>query len=206
MKVALQCLLLAGLLAGPAHGQEKPKEENPYFPLKEGAVWSYKTSAGQKVTVKVAGFEKKGEDVCAKLEWRRGTDLVSTEFIAVRKDGVYRTEFAGGKVDPALPFLKSQGDATRAPKPGENWTFKSKIDGKDEVTGSFVTGEAKGVKVPSGTYDTVTVTSKELKIDNQAVVITYYFAPKVGLVKQIVDIGGTKTELELEKYEEKEKK
>lgn len=205
MKVASHCLLLAVLLAAPARGQEKPKDENPYFPLKEGSVWNYKTSDGPRVVVKLTGFEKKGEDVCAKLEWRRGPDLIATEYIAVRKDGVYRSEFAGGKMDPPMPFLKSEADSAKPPKPGENWKYKGNID-KDKVEASFVVGEEKGLKVPAGTYDTITVTCKDLKIDTNDVVITYYFAAKVGLVKQVVDVGGTKKIIELDKPEEKEKK
>ena len=60
------------------------------------------------------------------------------------------------------------------------------------------------VKVPAGEYkDYLTVSSEGLKIDNQTVSITYYFAAKVGMVKQVVEVGGTKVTVELEKFEEK---
>jgi hypothetical protein len=55
------------------------------------------------------------------------------------------------------------------------------------------------------TYDTVTVTGSGLKVEGQNVGLTYYFAPKVGMVKQVFDIGGSKVELELEKFEEPKK-
>jgi hypothetical protein len=203
MKVATHCLLLIVLLSAPARGQDKVPFETPFFPLKKDAVWSYKTSNGKSFTVKVAGFEKSGDNVCARLETRRDKDLVSTELVTVKKDGVYRCEFAGGKVDPPLCFLRfDTSDLTKPPKNNENWKFDSKVDGKD-TKGSFVVGEAKGLKVGKETYDAITVTTKDMKVEMQGVVITYYFAPKVGLVKQTIDIGGTIVTVELDKYESK---
>jgi hypothetical protein len=203
MKVASYCLLLGLLLAAPARGQKPPANETPFFPLKKDSVWNYKTSNGQKFTVKVAGFETSGKDECARLETRRDKDLVSTELVTVRKDGAYRCEFAGGKVDPPLCFLRfDTADLTKPPKINENWKFKSKVDGKD-TEGTFVVGQAKDLKIGKKTYDAVTVTTKDMKVDMQSVVITYYFARNVGMVKQTIDIGGTTITVELEDEEAK---
>jgi hypothetical protein len=211
MKSALYGVLLGVLLVGPSRGddKDKPEVETPFFPLKEGTTWNYRVIDGsnkeQKFTVKVTGFETKDGNRCAKLETRRDKDLVSTEFITVKKDGIYRCEFAGGKVDPPLLFFKFEDkDPKKAPKPNENWEIKSKVEGK-EFTGKAIAGEAKGVKVPAKTFDTVTVTIKDLKVDNQSANIVYYFAPEFGMVKQEIDIGGQKLKVELEKFEEAKK-
>jgi hypothetical protein len=204
-------MLLGVLLVGPARGddKDKPEVETPFFPLKDGSTWSYRVTDGsnkeQKFTVKVTGYETKDGNKCAKLETRRDKDLVSTEFVTVKKDGVYRCEYAGGKIDPPMLFFKFQDkDPKKAPKPNENWKIESKVDGK-EFKGTCVAGEAKGVKVPAKTYDTVTVTIKDMKVDNMVATVVYYFAPEVGMVKQEIEYGGQKLRVELEKYEEGKK-
>lgn len=192
------------LAAGPARSQDKtgegPKHSTEYFPLKKGASWIYR-SGDKKVTVRVAGFEKVGSDDCARLEYLDSDKKVTaTEVFTVRADGVYRVKFDGSLVDPPLCLLKLPA------KKGERWKFDSRVSGQ-EVKGGFVEGAEKDVKVPAGKYDTVTVTTTAdtQKIDDQTVTLTYYFAAKVGLVKRVVDIGGARTTLALEKYEESSK-
>jgi hypothetical protein len=216
MRYLLSSLLAVGLLlAATAHGQEKEKdkkdkekEKDPtkettteYYPLKEGTTWTYK--AGDKeFTVTVAGTEKRGEPPvsCYKLETKNSKkDLIASEYVAVKEDGVYRYGFEKSDAKPPLRFLKLPI------KSGEKkWSIDSKVGGK-EVKGSFSLNEEKDpVKVPAGEYkNVVSVTSEGLQIDDQKVPITYYFAPKVGVVKQTVEVGGTKVTLELVKVEEK---
>ncbi len=191
--VAYRMGLLAGLLiVSAAPAEDKIKEETPYFPLKEGSVWTY-SSQGKTFVTKLTGTEKSGEEMGARLETRRGSDLVSTELVTVRKDGVYRLEFAGKKFTPPVCFL-------RLPvKNNDTWKFESKV-GEQETKSTFKFGEAKGVKVKFGTFDTITV-SGDLKADGQGVSVTYYFAKDVGMVKQTIVIGTTTVDLELDKYE-----
>jgi len=208
------------LVAGPALGQDKtregPRHSSEYYPLKKGAAWTYR-SGDKSIIVRVADFvevqedsDKKDarKDACARLEYvtREGSGskakelIIATEAVTVREDGVYRVKAGDLLVRPALCFL-------RLPlRSGNKWSFDSKVGGQ-EVKGGFVEGREKGVKVPAGTYDTLTVSTRAdtLRIDGQAVSLTYYFAPKVGLVKQVVEVGGARTTLELEKYEEPKK-
>jgi hypothetical protein len=212
MKLSVQHLLLACLLAvAPARGQEKLeiKESTEYFPLKQGNTWTYDVQGKEYVT-KVTGFEKVGEEVGARLETRRGSDLVASEVVTVRKadedaskeGGVFRLEFAGKKVDPALLFLKLPV------KKDDTWKFDSKV-GDEKSKGAFTLTEEKGLKVGDTNYDTIKVTSKDMTIpvpgsttQTQPVSITYYFAEKVGPVKQVVEIGGVTVTAELKKFEE----
>jgi hypothetical protein len=202
--LAAAALTLLFFAAGLALSQDKPSEgpkhSTEYFPLKKGAAWTYRR-ADKTVTVRVADFEKVGDDVCARLEYLTSDNKVTaTEAVTVRADGVYRVKADGSMVNPPICFLKLPL------KNGQNWKIDSKIASQD-VKGGFVEGTEKGVKVPAGTYDTVTVTTTAdtQKIDDQTVTITYYFASKVGLVKRVVEIGGARTILELEKYEESKK-
>lgn len=199
-------LLCAALVftASPSRGEDKtkdaPAETTEYYPLKAGTTWSYKADGKTTYTVTVAGFEKVGEEQCARLEMKREGAVSATEDVTVKKDGVYRCAFAGSKVTPPVCFLKLPV------KKGERWTYESKLAGTD-LKGGFTLGEEKGVKVPAGTYDTLTVTSTNdtTKIDGQTPAVTYYFAKKVGLVKSVVEIGGVKVVSELEKFEEPKK-
>jgi hypothetical protein len=192
-RLALYLLLL---IVPAVSAQEKLsiKEETPYFPLKEGSVWTYSIS-GRTFTKKVVGFEKSGDDVCARLEMRRGKDLVSSELMTVRKDGVYRVEFSGKKCTPPVCLLKLPI------KKDETWKFDTKV-GESETKGSFKLGEARSVKVKGTTYEAVTVTG-DMKVDNQNATVTYYFAEKFGLVKYTLVLGTITVEQDLEKYEPK---
>jgi hypothetical protein len=199
MKLVTTGVLLAVLLGNPARGDDKDPSKGgaEYFPVHENSVWTYKAQ-GKTFTTRVVSVEKAEDEVRVKLETRRDKDLVATETYGVSKEGVFRRRFADKDIKPPLQLL-------RFPlKANDSWPFDSKVADQD-TKGSFKVEEAKGIKVPAGSYDTYSVTSKNLTIDSQPVVVTYYFAKGVGLVKQVVDIGGSKTELELEKYEEGKK-
>ena len=66
-------------------------------------------------------------------------------------------------------------------------------------------GEAKGVKVPSGEYDTFFTESDDLDANGMKVKFKTYFAKGVGMVKQEITIGSQVVVIELEKYEEGKK-
>jgi hypothetical protein len=198
MKRLAFSLLLLIVPAVLAQDKLTLKEETPYFPLKEGSIWTY-SAAGRTFTTKVTGYEKSGDDVCARLETRREKDLISSELVTVRKDGVFRVEFSGTKFVPAVCFLKLPV------KKDDSWKIESKVGGgtqetKSEFKGSFKFGESKSIKVKGTTYDTISVIG-EMKFDGQNTTVTYYFAENVGMVKQTIVIGTTTVELELEKYE-----
>jgi DUF3108-like len=210
MKVALKFTLvpiLAALLltVSPSHGQDKTKEEGrDYFPLKEGMSWTYKTG-DRSIIVRVTGFDKKNTARAILKTYFKDKDkeeLVATEHVGIatlnKEHGVYRFSFEGSEAEPPLLFLPLP------PKDKKKWQVESKIGGRT-VKGSFVLGEQKDVKVPAGTYNTVTVTSENLMIDSDNASIKYYFAPKVGMVKQEVTAGDLKQTIELQKFEEGKK-
>ena len=85
------------------------------------------------------------------------------------------------------------------PKNGDTWKVDSTADGK-AFRGSFKLDEQE-IKVPTGTYKAVRVTSQDLEVNGLKPVITTYFAPGAGMVKQIIQEGDSKVEIELEKFE-----
>src|SRR5438067_13844504 len=157
MKVAsLRVLLIALLLAPAARAQLSMKDSTDYFPLKEGNTWTYKVTGDKEgkgpIVIKVAGFEKFGDTVAARLETRRDKELVATELYTVDKEGVYKVEVGGTKLDKPIRLIKLP------PKDKENWKFNFKVS-NTKVEGVYTAGTEKGVKVPAGSYDTITVTS-----------------------------------------------
>lgn len=176
-----------------------------YYPLEKGMTWTYKAN-DKTITVSVAGFDKKGEPPvsCARLETREKkdnkSDLLATEYVAVKENGVYRYAYEGTDAKPPLQFLKLPVPVDSSDK---KWSFDSKVGGVD-VKGSFTLAKEKALKVRDKEYkDVISVSSEGLSIDNQKVAITYYFAAKVGMIRQVVDVGGTKVTIELEKFEKK---
>lgn len=55
--------------------------------------------------------------------------------------------------------------------------------------------------VPAGKYaNVITSGSEDLDANGQKVGFTYYFAKGVGMVKQVIDLGGQKVTTEPEKF------
>jgi hypothetical protein len=85
------------------------------------------------------------------------------------------------------------------PKKGETWKVDSTSDGKT-FRGSFKI-EEKEIKVPAGSFKTVQIVSTDLEVNALKTNITTFYAEKVGMVRQIIESGNAKTEIELEKFE-----
>lgn len=190
-------LMLVGVLPLRAADELKPKEQSPYFPLEKGKSWTYK-SGEKTITLKVADFEKSGDDICARLEWRRDKDLISTELVGLRKDGIYRFQQGGADIRTPLRFLKFSGDDPARPDKGADWELKDVKIGSDEIKGSFRMGDEK-IKLGAKEYNAITVESFGMTVgDKNPLVVKYWFVKDKGLVKSTVQIGGKTTELILQ--------
>jgi len=177
----------------PQAADDKPSEPT-YFPIKVGTTWSYKMGENR-YTVTVAKIEDKDKQPCARLEMQaRGTEkLLSVEYVAVKSDGVYRVELDDKKIDPPLCFLKLPIKAN------EEWKVSSTLGGMGKVEGTFKSGEMEKLEIGEKTYkNVVTASCKELQIGDAKIAVTYYFAPNVGMVKQVTMIDGKEVVIELE--------
>jgi hypothetical protein len=191
--------VLVALLPAALGADDKPEkmEDTPWYPLKANSVWSYKLGDNTKFKLKAEKeekFENKTPSVRVVM-LGEGDKQMSFEHIQVTKDGVYRLGFEGNKAEPPVKFLELP------PKDGDKWEVKSTI-GKEKLSGTFKMGEAKGVKVPAGEYDTFYTESDDLDANGMKVKFKTYFAKGVGMVKQEITIGSQVVVIELEKYEE----
>jgi hypothetical protein len=198
LSALLSALALAVFLAPPGLSQDKEQDkgeskEPSYYPLHVGTQWTYKTSDGKTTLIKVTGKEKVGDVDCSRLEATVNGAPVANEHLAAKSDGIYRYKGNGMKVEPPVMVLKLP------PKSGEKWEVKSKFAGLT-VEGNFTMGEGD-VAVTGYKGKAVSVETNDMKIAGNPVMTTLWFAPNVGMVKQVMNLGGMKVQLELEKYE-----
>jgi hypothetical protein len=210
MRLLLACLLVS-LAAVELTAQEKLKEMS-FYPLKVGTTWHYRAGES-KFTIRVARHEKVGDTLCALLETTRDGKVVGSEHLAVTGDGIYRHDLTSPQVqsDPNDKNKKLKTLVKQTLKPpililklpprnGDGWKIDSKGDGKT-FRGNFLVAEQE-VTVPAGTYKTFRVASQDLEVNSLKPNITTYFAQGVGMVKQIIEMGDAKIEIELEKFSE----
>lgn len=183
-------VLLLTLCVGLARAQPPA---TPYYPVAVGATWTYR-AGDNRFQIKVAEIKEVGGVTRAKLDLVVNDKVLSHEHVGVAKDGVYRYTFEGKEAKPPIKFLELPV------KKGASWSVDSKVDGQ-ALTGTFKCGE-EDVKVPAGEYKkAVTITGKDIKANGVPLSITYYFAEKVGMVKQVVELAGQKVAIELEHFE-----
>jgi hypothetical protein len=198
--LALSPLLL---LVTPVRSADEKMLTSSYFPLAVGTKWHYRIGETHYI-VHVTKHEKVGDQMAAKLEMYTTAKEkpVSYEHVAVTGDAIVRVSFEGKRLDPPVPFLKIKGG--EPVKSGEPWKINSRLEGQDKkqvISGIFKPGEENNVKVQAGEYKTATVTGQDLDVAGTKLNLTYYFADKVGMVKQTMDVAGQKIVVELEKFE-----
>jgi hypothetical protein len=171
-----------------ADADSKPLNDCEWLPLGVGREWSY-TSGPLLLVERVTRHEEFGGEFCARLETILGEKIVSFEHLAVRKDGIYRVGLNGKAIEPPLLFARLPLEA------GAKWSVDSKIAGQN-VKGDFSTRE-ETIQIGNDSVPTMVVEGKNFKVGGSDLTFTYYFAKKVGKVKQSVAVNGEATVLEL---------
>jgi len=215
MKPVLNSALAVALFlmtAVPGGGQppQDPTKEVDYFPLVDKTVWTY-DAGGTLITVRVKQEEEKKDEkkVGGEMEkrYRLETSInnmpVSSEVVAVLKEGICRVAAADKKINPPLCFLKLPV------KKGKKWKVNSTV-GDEKITGEFEAGEVElaAATIPyfnKGDKDKkvklVTVKGNGLNLNGVPIDLTYYFAPDVGMVRQVATVAGVQVDLNLKSLE-----
>src|SRR5689334_5665510 len=89
----------AAVLAATGLFAQTGKGDTPYFPLREGAEWTYKVGANE-VKQRVVKADKVGGEDHWQVDTIVGKDPKTSEWYVVRADGVYRTKVQTDKLDP----------------------------------------------------------------------------------------------------------
>ncbi len=163
----------------------------PDFPTAVGTRWVY-IAGPLSIVEEIVAVEEAFGEKCIRLETRVNDKALSFEHLAVRPDGLYRVSIGGEEVVPPLCFIRF------APKSGETWAVKSKV-GEIEVAGQFVAGKSL-VVVPAGRYSVVTSQGSKFQSPSGELQFTYFYAPGVGKVKQVIRNGDKASELSLKEF------
>jgi hypothetical protein len=185
-------VLFGGLLL--AQPKDAPGD---YFPLKVKAKWIYKLGDNE-VMVSVVKIDKMGGEDQYQVDTVVGKDPKTTEWYAVRSDGVYRTKVKDDKLDPPVKVLPAQvkKDAT--------WDVNSKL-GTQTIKGTMkIVNDKEKITVGMTDYETVFVEGKDLDVAGTKTTVRIWYAKDRGIVKEeFLFQGGEKPFLlELKEYSE----
>lgn len=197
-------------LAGTVAAQDLKAITHPFYPLKVGNQWTYHSgketvviTVVKEVTLDNAPDDKIGKDKRAVGYTLKigSADREVAEQVAILEGGIYRFSAAGKGIKPPLRFFKLPLNLVK----GEAWQVDCKTDDGKTIRGSFVGGtetlrltlNGKAVELP-----TVTITSKDFRVDDHEMSITYWFARDIGLVKQRVRTGSNEVTMELQSFKE----
>jgi hypothetical protein len=167
-------------------------QEAEFIPLKAGASWSYRTSTGQTLEVRVRGTSAVGSQACTLLETAVGPQ-VTQEHVAVTREGftAFKVENAFGSLEYPTPILRA-----RLPfKAGDAWTVRLQ-EGAQVNEYQYRTEGSEQVTVPAGTFEAWKV-SGSLRGPPGPAVMTIWYGKGIGLVKQVYDVNGQAMTAEL---------
>jgi tetratricopeptide (TPR) repeat protein len=166
--------------------------ESPYYPLKSGSSWVYKSAEGGQIIVRVVRRENVGESAYYLLETVLDSKVTSSERIAVYPDGVYRQSPFGALLQPHVRILPLP------PHAGDSWAIKSRTAGGAEANGEGVL-RVEDVTVPAGTFKETIAAEVKTQDANGESVKTVWYAKGVGPVKIRTKTKNRTFLLELEK-------
>jgi hypothetical protein len=176
----LSCCLTAIATLGAAFCAAPTKEDKnaeTYYPSKKGAKWvyewRYRSSPPDEQIEILASVDARRDGTVMTVNSidDRGEEFM--EKILVSRSGLYKLQSLQTKLDPPLCILKLP--------------FKSDSEWEDETgnsKGKCVERKIERVKVPAGSYDAIRV-EWEGTIDGNALSSKSWYAPKVGLVKEV---------------------
>jgi hypothetical protein len=187
------------ILCACDHAPSEKDSDTDYFPLKLGNTWTYKTSGmdGTKLVVKVVKTEEVDNQPCALVEMRTGQrpQIVSTEHIAVKADGVFRYTDEGKRLNPPICILKLPI------KNNDTWRVTRTVDGKI-FEGTCKIGGIAAIQIGDAKYtNVITVTTTGFRFGAANVTYTKYYARGVGEIRSTSSMEGLEMITDLENFE-----
>jgi hypothetical protein len=174
------------------------QESDNLMPLEVGTKWTYRVRDQKELFILIAAKEEKvGEQVCIRLEGKIEKDTVSNEHLAVLKDGIYRFKVDENLISPPVCVVKLPG------KKGEKWTNEFKVNNKPGKVSYSI--DLEDIEVPAGKFKDAILVVGEIKENNGTNISKTWYAPNVGMVKQVIESGKESVTLELEKIEKPKK-
>lgn len=190
-RILLGSALLAAIAGLPTRAQDDFKGPE-LFPTSPFSAWTYKVQ-GQEEKLVVSIFEtkdKNGERIY-RYDGRIRNQSVISEYLSIRKDGVYRVRHEGVDIEPPLLICRFP------PVKGDTWKAEYKLNDK-KVTVDFycdteeITHRKKQIRA-------VVIRAHVLEGEND-IINTCWYVPRDGLVKQVIEEGDKQIVIEFEEY------
>jgi len=153
--------------------------ESALFPAREGTTWIYSNDHAerQRVEVRVAGYQRKQDRMCVRLETWVDGKLDMWEHVVPHENGLYKYAIKDARVVPPVCVVAfGQGE--------QNWTYTL---GKDRY--AFSQKERVEVAVPLATYKDSLLITGQLEGDPQAKLSQSWFVRGVGFVRLTREMG-----------------
>ncbi len=172
-------------LGSVAQSLQEPLVEASYYPLKVGSKWHYKTASSERPkddrVTEIVKIEKIDGQLLARLEATVGGTTVATEHLSSTAKGIFRHRHNGLDLSPPLCLLKFPIEF------GALWESEMKLE--DGSVGKIQARlEAEKIATPAGAFETVRVAFSVFNSANHLTYsTTYWFAPGIGPVKQLIN-------------------
>ena len=168
-----------------------------YYPVRAGSRWTYELDTGNdrkfRMTNQIAKIETIDGKPLARFETVINGMVAGTQHLLSTPEGVFRYRMGDAEISPPLCFLKYPF------KEGETWIAEPMI-GDEHMKISFKTGRREQVMSLGGKYQAVSVVM-EIDVNGNRVKTTSWYAPEVGLVREIRKIGDTIITMSLVKFD-----
>jgi len=199
----LLLLVPATTLGQPDKKKDVRSFPTELFPLKVGNRWLYQgMEPKEKMTVtvdrmepvRIASGDPKGGnmDVESFILRTANGDKSLQEQIMVTGDGVYRFAAAGKEIKPPLKIMKLPVAK------GDFWSIDS-LSGSVDMKGEFFVDQST-VNLGKGDETVWLAKTRDFKIGDQPMEVSYWFKPGLGIVKQHVKSGRFEFRITLEEF------
>jgi hypothetical protein len=171
---------------------------NLAYPLREQEKWVYQMEIPGAAEVEFSAAIAKVENIDGRLLYRLegalAGKLAATEHLSSDETGVFRHRFNGMEMTPPVQLLKNPI------KLGDQWKSQTRVGQQDYPIGCAIGPISEQIETPAGRFETIklSVTTKENDVD---LLSEYWLASGVGVVKQVMTIGGRKIELTLRNHQ-----
>ncbi|MFO0880220.1 MAG: hypothetical protein U0840_22965 [Gemmataceae bacterium] len=192
VRSGLTLLVMLGSV-GVLTAADEAMPTSTWYPLGVGATWTYRAGENR-FQMKVTEIKTVEGKPRAKIELVVGNKTVSHEQVGISKDSVLRYTFEGKEAKPPIEFFQVP------PKTDATWKVESRVDGQ-LMKGAFKVGKSETITVPAGKYTVYPVVGQDIEANGVKMTLSYYFAERVGMVKQVIELAGQRITIELEKYE-----
>jgi hypothetical protein len=205
----LACALLAACAGGPPPARAPGEAGNEYFPLFEGAHWSYELRTGLfakarlEVTARGERAVRDSNEELFLVEEQLDAEIYGLEpagLVAYGRSGDYRTRIAAVQLDADGRLRVFGGEGVSIlpldPHPGQSWSDDAKVF-SDAASGpssgqrwTAKVENAGTVRVPAGTFDDVLVVHSAQwdatwSADEPLNTYEDYYARGIGLIRSV---------------------